>query len=74
MARRCGQIQHSDVEANANDPAKVRELAARINGFAKAEERIAAKMRELLDRERDGAAAAPPAGASHSPETTSTHP
>ena len=39
------------VETNANDPEKVIELARRIDGFAKAEERIAAKVRELLDRE-----------------------
>jgi signal transduction histidine kinase len=36
------------LDANAGDPAKVRELARRIEGFAKAEERVAAKMRELL--------------------------
>jgi nitrogen-specific signal transduction histidine kinase len=42
------------VEANANDPEKVIELARRIDGFAKAEERIAAKIRELLDSEAAG--------------------
>ena len=42
------------LEANANDPEKVIELARRIDGFAKAEERIAAKVRELLDREAAG--------------------
>ena|ERR1022692_528110 len=42
------------VEANANDPEKVIELARRIDGFAKAEERIEAKLRELLDREAAG--------------------
>jgi hypothetical protein len=44
------------LEANAMDPEKVRELARRIDGFAKAEARIAAKMRELLDREAGGPA------------------
>jgi hypothetical protein len=39
------------VEANARDPEKVIELARRIDGFAKAEARIAAKARELLDGE-----------------------
>jgi hypothetical protein len=39
------------VEANANDPQKVIELARRIDGFANADERIAAKVRELLDTE-----------------------
>jgi hypothetical protein len=39
------------LEANANNPAKVRELAARIGGFAKVDTRIVAKMTELLDRE-----------------------
>jgi hypothetical protein len=42
------------LEANANDPAKVIELARRIDGFAKAEARIAAKLRELLDAEATG--------------------
>jgi nitrogen-specific signal transduction histidine kinase len=45
------------LEANAMDPEKVRELARRIDGFAKAEARIAAKMRELLDREAAGGTA-----------------
>jgi nitrogen-specific signal transduction histidine kinase len=48
------------VEANANDPEKVIELARRIDGFAKAEARIAAKLRELLDREAAGQPAHPP--------------
>ena len=39
------------LEANANNPQKVIELAHRIDGFAKADARIAAKVRELLDRE-----------------------
>lgn len=42
------------VEANANDPQKVIELARRIDGFAKADARIAGKARELLDREAAG--------------------
>ena len=42
------------LEANANDPSKVIELAHRIDGFAKADARIAAKVRELLDREAAG--------------------
>jgi nitrogen-specific signal transduction histidine kinase len=39
------------LEAHANDPEKVKELARRIDGFAKTDARIAAKMRELLDEE-----------------------
>lgn len=39
------------VEANANDPQKVIELARRIDGFARADARLAVKLRELLDRE-----------------------
>jgi hypothetical protein len=39
------------MHVNAHDPAKVRDLAARIEGFAKAETRLADKMRELLERE-----------------------
>jgi hypothetical protein len=42
------------LEANANDPAKVIELAKRIDGFAKADARISAKIRELLDKEAAG--------------------
>jgi nitrogen-specific signal transduction histidine kinase len=42
------------LEANANDPQKVIELAHRIDGFAKADVRIATKIRELLDREAAG--------------------
>ena len=42
------------LEANANDPEKVKELARRIDEFAKAETRIAAKLRELLDDEATG--------------------
>lgn len=54
------------LDVHAHDPAKVRELAKKIEGFAQAEARLAAAMRELLDREAagDGAApTAPPAGA-----------
>lgn len=39
------------LDAHAEDPQKVRELAKRIEGFAKAEERVVAKRRELLERE-----------------------
>jgi len=39
------------LEANAGDPEKVKELARRIDGFAKADARIASKLRELLDEE-----------------------
>jgi nitrogen-specific signal transduction histidine kinase len=42
------------LEANASDPQKVIELARRIDGFAKADVRIAVKVRELLDREAAG--------------------
>ena len=42
------------LEAHADDPEKVRELARRIDGFAKAETRVAARMRELLDQEAGG--------------------
>jgi nitrogen-specific signal transduction histidine kinase len=48
------------IEANAKDPEKVIELARRIDGFAKAEERIAGKVRELLDKEAAGDTACPP--------------
>lgn len=47
------------LEANANDPEKVIELARRIDGFAKAETRIAAKLREMLDEEKAGRPAHP---------------
>ncbi len=42
------------LEAHADDPAKVRELASRIEGFAKGEARIASKMKELLEKETAG--------------------
>lgn len=42
------------LEANANDPQKVIELARRIDGFARADARLAEKVRELLDREAAG--------------------
>ena len=48
------------LEANANDPEKVIELARRIEGFAKAETRIAARLRELLNEEAAGRSAHPP--------------
>jgi len=47
------------LEANANDPQKVIELARRIDGFAKAEARIAAKLRELIAEEEAGRPAHP---------------
>ena len=47
------------LEANANDPEKVIELARRIDGFAKADARIAAKVRELLEEEAAGRPAHP---------------
>jgi len=47
-------------EANANDPEKVIELARRIDGFAKADARIAAKLHEMLDEEASGRPAHPP--------------
>ena len=40
------------LEANAGDPAKVRELAGRIEAFARADERVAAKMREQIPRQQ----------------------
>jgi nitrogen-specific signal transduction histidine kinase len=48
------------LEANANDPEKVIELARRIDGFAKADSRIAAKLREMLQEEAAGRPAHPP--------------
>ena len=48
------------IEANAKDPEKVIELARRIDRFAKAEARIADKVRELLDKEAAGYPAYPP--------------
>lgn len=61
------------LEANANDPAKVVELARRIDGFAKADARIAAKIRELLDREAAGAQVhSPTQGDATSASSTST--
>jgi nitrogen-specific signal transduction histidine kinase len=41
------------LNANASDPAKVRDLAARIEGFAKAEARVLVKKAELLARESE---------------------
>ncbi|MFI5311846.1 MAG: hypothetical protein ACHQQ3_11460 [Gemmatimonadales bacterium] len=60
------------LEAHADDAAKVRELAKRIEGFAKADERVAAKMRELLDQEATGDDAASAAGISRVPGPSST--
>ena len=48
------------LEANANDPEKVIELARRIDGFAKAEARIAAKLRQMMEEEAAGRPAHPP--------------
>jgi hypothetical protein len=59
------------LQASAGDQNRVRELAARIEGFAKAEGRVAAKMRQLLAAE--GAALNPAdAGADQSTETSSS--
>lgn len=41
------------LDANAENPDKVRELARRIEGFAEAEERIASRMRQLLAEESE---------------------
>ena len=41
------------LNANATDPIKVRELASRIEGFAKAESRVLVKKAELLAREAE---------------------
>jgi nitrogen-specific signal transduction histidine kinase len=48
------------LEANANNPQKVIELARRIDGFAKADARVAARIRELIDREATGGTERPP--------------
>jgi nitrogen-specific signal transduction histidine kinase len=42
------------LQAHAGDPEKVRELAKRIDEFARADARVAAKMRELLEKEAAG--------------------
>lgn len=60
------------LDANAGDPGKVRELAKRIEGFAKAEQRVAAKMRELLDREARRGDPRIAAGASRAEAPSST--
>lgn len=60
------------LDANAGDPAKVRELAKRIEGFAKAEERVAAKMRELLAHEANHTDLHKAAGASDATAPSST--
>ena len=41
------------LNANASDPIKVKELASRIEGFAKAEARVLVKKAELLAREAE---------------------
>lgn len=41
------------LDANAENPEKVRDLARRIEGFAEAEERIASRMRQLLAEESE---------------------
>ncbi len=41
------------LNANATNPIKVRELASRIEGFAKAESRVLVKKAELLAREAE---------------------
>jgi len=48
------------LEANANDPQKVIELARRIDGFARADARLAVRVRELLDQEIAGLPAPKP--------------
>ena len=60
------------LDANAADPVKVRELARRIEGFAKAEERVASKMRELLAAEAQRARDHSVAGVSGSATPSST--
>jgi flagellar motility protein MotE (MotC chaperone) len=61
------------LQANAHDEAKVRELAAKIERFAKAEERVAAKMRQLLERESaSDAHLGPDAGAQRLPAPSSS--
>jgi hypothetical protein len=60
------------VEANANNPQKVIELARRIAEFAQPEERIAAKARQLLDTEASGQPSHPPQ-LGDVPRVTSTH-
>jgi nitrogen-specific signal transduction histidine kinase len=59
------------LDTHANDPAKVHELARRIEGFAMAEERLTAKMRELLEREAAGDDTAPAAGIPRVPGSSS---
>jgi signal transduction histidine kinase len=60
------------LQAHAHDEAKVRELAAKIEGFAKAEQRVAAKMRQLLDGYTASPQPAPDAGANPSPVSSSS--
>jgi signal transduction histidine kinase len=60
------------LEANAGDAAKVRELAKRIEVFARADERVAAKLRELLEQETAGGGGPAHAGAEPPAVTQST--
>lgn len=64
------------LETHADDPAKVRDLAKRIETFAKAEQRLVAKMREVLDAERLGEtdSTVPAAGAQPAAAPSSTIP
>lgn len=64
------------LDTHADDPAKVRELAKKIEAFAKAEERLVAKMRAVLEKERlgDTASAVPGSGAPDSSAPSSTIP
>ena len=59
------------LQTNADDPAKVRELAIRIEEFAKAEQRVATRMRELLAEESAAAESPTDAGAPPSPAPSS---
>lgn len=51
------------LDANASDPAKVRELARRIEDFAKAESRLSSRVRELIAEESARPPAERPPGA-----------
>jgi light-regulated signal transduction histidine kinase (bacteriophytochrome) len=60
------------LDANAGDATKVRELAKRIETFARADERVAAKLRELLEHETAGSGVPATAGAEPPAVTQST--
>jgi nitrogen-specific signal transduction histidine kinase len=60
------------LQAHAHDEAKVRELAAKIEGFAKAEERVAAKLRQVLEACSAGPHRDADAGAQPSPVSSSS--